>query len=117
ALASDFVSDVVSDVVVICRLLWGRSMVGTSGGGRRLDSRRARRAATNSARGSTPTIGWRSAASGSAGIVTPLTRFGVGAAKGDARPHQQRLGRMQRAAEMFGDLGHRQVVDVPQRER
>src|SRR5437762_1223704 len=81
------VSDFVSDVVVICRLLWGRSMVGTSGGGRRLDSRRARRAATNSARGSTPTIGWRSAASGSAGIVTPLTRFGVGAAKGDARPH------------------------------
>src|SRR4051812_20302882 len=87
-------------VVVMGRLLWGRSMMGTSGGGRRLVSSRARRAATNSARGSTAATGWRRAASGSVGMVTPVAGFVICAAEGDTRPHQQRFGGVQRAAEM-----------------
>src|SRR3954454_18559025 len=101
-------------VVVMGGLLWGRSMMGTSGGGGRLDSSRARRAATNSARGSTAATGWRSTVSGSAGMVTPVAGFVVGAAEGDTCAHQQRFGGVQRAAELVGHLGYRQVVDVPQ---
>src|SRR5436305_4435288 len=56
----------------------------------------------------------RSSWSGSVGIVAS---FLVGVAEGGAGPCQQLLGRLLGALEQAGNLPHRQVVDVSQRQR
>src|SRR2546422_740230 len=75
---------------------------------------RRSRLAMNSGRGSTGTIGRRSASSGSAGMVVSLL---VLATQGGARARQQRLGAMDGSPEVLGHVGDGQPVEITQRQR
>src|SRR5919199_2259505 len=75
---------------------------------------RRSRASANSGRGSTGTIGSRSASSGSAGMVVSLL---VLAAQRGARARQERLGAMDGPPKMLGHSGDGESVEIAQRER
>src|SRR5262249_33647176 len=74
---------------------------------------RARRRTANSGRGASGTGG---SARDSKGSVI-VGAFVVTGAEGAAGAHEQRLGRVHGATEMVGDVGHRQAVEIAQRER
>ena len=79
---------------------------------RRRCRRRSSRA--NSGRGASGTIGSRSVVEGISVIAAP---FGVADAERVAGADEQRFGRVHGAAELVGDLGNGQAVEVAQRER
>ena len=89
---------------------------GADGGAARpsASASRARSSTAKSCRGAIGTTGWRSASSGSAGIVVLLS---VGAAERDAGPDEQGLGGVDGAPQLLGHLGDGQAVEVAQRER
>ena len=91
---------------------WSAPVVGSSP--RAMASRR-RRSAAKARRGRSGTVG------GAEGVerVSRHRRHHllVGAAEGDAGPDEQRLGGVDGAAEQLGHLGHREAVEVAQRER
>src|SRR5690349_9870128 len=77
-------------------------------------TRRRRRSAANVGRGASGTFGSRNDSNGSAGIAPP---FVVPRTERVPGAYQQCLCRVHGAAQMVGDLGDREVVDVPQRQR
>src|ERR671933_925160 len=75
---------------------------------------RRSRASANSGRGSTGTIGSRTASSGSAGIVVS---FLVLAAQRGARAREERLGAVHASPEMLRHVSDGESVEIAQRER
>src|SRR5262249_2669855 len=88
-------------------------MAPPGGSGPSSRSRRARRWAVNSGRGAT---GWSARRRSSIGSGVIAGSF-VGAAEGDAGPHEEGLGGVDPPAEVVGHLGDREAVEVAQRER
>src|SRR5882724_2164216 len=75
---------------------------------------RRRSSAANAGRGASGTFGSRKESNGS--VVIAFTSR-VGDSERVARAYEQGLGGMHGAAEMFRDLGHRETVEIPERER
>src|SRR4051794_12761546 len=75
---------------------------------------RRRKSLTNDRRGATGAIGSRKSSNGSVVIAPPFCVHGT---EGIAGSYQECLGGMHRAAEMVGHFGHRQAVEVAQRQR
>src|SRR4029453_1479513 len=97
---------VVSDV---CRVMVLGSP-GSRGGSTR--ARRARKRAAKAGSGSMGVSAVRSASNGSGKVGILLLR--VGAAERQPRAHKKRFGGVQRAVEHGGDVGNREIVEVPQ---
>src|SRR5260370_28538164 len=88
-------------------------MVVSSGSGPSSAAMRRRSSRANAGRGASGTTGSRNVSNGS--VIAP--RFVVARSERAAGAHQQCFGRVHRAIEVVGDLGDRETVEVPQRQR